>query len=124
MCSVHNLHVACRGLTLVCPLRSVHEDAYLCLTIAFSLDTRTVQDDACRVLTPVFSVRSLHRDDTYRVLTVVCSVHNLHVSCRGFSQSRVSRSAVFMMLVGAGGTLIATLSFRYLQHKIDDQDTQ
>lgn len=31
---------------------------------------------------------------------------------------------VFMMLVGAGGTLISALSFRYLQPKIEDQDTQ
>jgi len=31
---------------------------------------------------------------------------------------------VFMMMVGAGGALIATLSFRYLQPKINDQDTQ
>ena len=29
-----------------------------------------------------------------------------------------------MMLVGAGGTLLATLSFRFLQHSIEDQDTQ
>ena len=29
-----------------------------------------------------------------------------------------------MMLVGAGGTLISALSFRYLQPKIEDQDTQ
>mmetsp|Transcript_6290 Transcript_6290/g.22401 ORF Transcript_6290/g.22401 Transcript_6290/m.22401 type:complete len:499 (-) Transcript_6290:1141-2637(-) len=31
---------------------------------------------------------------------------------------------VFMMLVGAGGTLLATLSFHYLQPIIADQDTQ
>lgn len=29
-----------------------------------------------------------------------------------------------MMIVGAGGTLAATLSFRFLQHSIEDQDTQ
>jgi len=29
-----------------------------------------------------------------------------------------------MMIVGAGGTMVATLSFRYLQHSIQDQDTQ
>ena len=29
-----------------------------------------------------------------------------------------------MMLVGAGGSLCATLSFRFLQHSIEDQDTQ
>jgi ammonia channel protein AmtB len=29
-----------------------------------------------------------------------------------------------MMLVGAGGTLVATLSFRFIQPKIADQDTQ
>jgi len=31
---------------------------------------------------------------------------------------------VGMMLVGAGGTLVATLSFRFIQPKIADQDTQ
>jgi ammonia channel protein AmtB len=31
---------------------------------------------------------------------------------------------VFMMVVGAGGSLFATLSFRYLQHNIEDQDSQ
>jgi ammonium transporter Rh len=31
---------------------------------------------------------------------------------------------VGMMMVGAGGTLVATLSFRYIQPKIADQDTQ
>uniref|UniRef100_A0A7S0QNB2 Ammonium transporter AmtB-like domain-containing protein n=2 Tax=Cryptomonas curvata TaxID=233186 RepID=A0A7S0QNB2_9CRYP len=33
-------------------------------------------------------------------------------------------SPVIMMIIGAGGTLAATLSFRYLQPLIDDQDTQ